>query len=98
MHIPAIDPAQSLQTFSEGLGARNRDRVFGGQIHQNADTPDASALLRARSHRPWNRAAAHKCDEIPPPHACPRSAAGIVSCSATALIEGNPLRYCNTST
>jgi hypothetical protein len=52
MHIPAIGPAQSLQTFSESLCARNRDRVFGGQIHQNADTPDASALLRARSHRP----------------------------------------------
>jgi hypothetical protein len=60
-------------------------------IHQQADSPHTSCLLRVSGERP-RRNAAQKSDKLPPPHSITSSAATSRLCGITAL----PLElYCD---
>ena len=55
MQVATLDPAQSLQALSEGLGPRNQYWVFSSQIQQDADLSNLFELLCTHGDTMWPR-------------------------------------------
>ena len=56
-HISTVSPAQLLHALLECREASLTLWVVGGPVHEYTDAPHPLRLLRARRHRPHNRAA-----------------------------------------
>src|SRR5262249_28857469 len=55
--VATIGPAQLLQPLQERRETRLSFRIVGGEVHEDADLPHLTGLLRARRERPGGRAA-----------------------------------------
>src|SRR5262245_3210862 len=58
--IAADAPAEIRQPLRERCDARRRFRIVRGEVHEQADAPNAFALLRPRRERPRCRRAAER--------------------------------------
>jgi hypothetical protein len=66
-HIAAIGPTQVRKRLRERGDARLIHGIVFVARHEDADAPDAVALLRPRHHRSRRRTP-ERCDERPAPH------------------------------
>src|SRR6516162_6691416 len=66
--IAAFCPPQLRQPTPERCDQRPRGPIALRIAHQDAYQPRLARLLRMRSHRPRDRRAAEKCDELAPLH------------------------------
>src|SRR5215213_11253557 len=65
--VLAFCEAKSCQFRCDGLD-RTHDRIVGKTGGEKTKPVNPARLLRLRSERPRHRAAAHKRNELPPPH------------------------------
>src|SRR5262249_11945669 len=72
--IASLDPTQLPKAFMKCNKQGLRFGIALGQIQENADPPNALALLRARRQRPRRRAAEQRDEFAPAAHSITSSA------------------------
>src|SRR5262245_42756534 len=90
--VAAFDPAQLLQSLSQGGCISLRDGIAFNARHHHAEPPYAAILLRTGHEGPCNRRACEKADTVSPFHsitslARARSVGGTESPMALAVLR-----------
>ncbi len=89
--IPALAPAELVERFQQSGNPARAIGIAFGQIHEDADVPDAIVLLRAGGERPRGQTAGER-DKISPPHSITSSARVISDCGKVRPMAAAALR------
>jgi hypothetical protein len=92
LNIAADDPAELLETLSEGCRAELSLRIVLRIKHQRADPPHSLGLLCVRSQRPSGCYAAKRDNKFSSPDTDRHAVAPRNKASSAAEVYGSPVR------